>query len=154
MSQHNATKRLTAPDITARKGKDPIVSLTSYHAHTAAIADKYVDFLLVVGELFTLVVYAQLVLEGAALSAAEGIDGDTVDQIFDVLVRDFSAYATTLHGKASSTPEQQAQASHAAQEADVEAALKAGDGGTVAGRYPGGLPCSTPAAHSTGMVPA
>ena len=47
MSQHNATKRLTAPDITARKGKDPIVSLTSYHAHTAAIADKYVDFLLV-----------------------------------------------------------------------------------------------------------
>jgi len=34
-------------EITARKGKDPIVSLTSYHAHTAAIADKYVDFLLV-----------------------------------------------------------------------------------------------------------
>ena len=29
------------------EGKDPIVSLTSYHAHTAAIADKYVDFLLV-----------------------------------------------------------------------------------------------------------
>lgn len=47
MSQHVATRRLTAPEITARKGKDPIVSLTSYHAHTAAIADKYVDFLLV-----------------------------------------------------------------------------------------------------------
>ena len=47
MSQHVATRRLTAPDITARKGGDPIVSLTSYHAHTAAIADKYVDFLLV-----------------------------------------------------------------------------------------------------------
>ena len=40
-------KRLTAPEITARKGGDPIVSLTAYHAHTAAIADKYVDFLLV-----------------------------------------------------------------------------------------------------------
>lgn len=38
---------MTAPEITARKGKEPIVSLTSYHAHTAAIADKYVDFLLV-----------------------------------------------------------------------------------------------------------
>jgi 3-methyl-2-oxobutanoate hydroxymethyltransferase len=36
-----------APDITAKKGGDPIVSLTSYHAHTAAIADKYCDFLLV-----------------------------------------------------------------------------------------------------------
>ena len=47
MSQHVATRRLTAPDIAARKGGDPIVSLTSYHAHTAAIADKYVDFLLV-----------------------------------------------------------------------------------------------------------
>ncbi len=40
-------KRITSPEITARKGGDPIVSLTSYHAHTAAIADKYVDFLLV-----------------------------------------------------------------------------------------------------------
>lgn len=40
-------RRLMAPDITARKGGDPIVSLTSYHAHTAAIADKHCDFLLV-----------------------------------------------------------------------------------------------------------
>ncbi len=29
------------------KGVEPIVALTSYHAHTAAIADKYCDFLLV-----------------------------------------------------------------------------------------------------------
>lgn len=36
-----------APHITALKGERPIVSLTSYHAHTAAIADKYCDFLLV-----------------------------------------------------------------------------------------------------------
>ena len=36
-----------APDIAACKGRTPIVSLTAYHAHTAAIADKYCDFLLV-----------------------------------------------------------------------------------------------------------
>jgi 3-methyl-2-oxobutanoate hydroxymethyltransferase len=36
-----------APDIAALKGLRPIVALTSYHAHTAAIADKYCDFLLV-----------------------------------------------------------------------------------------------------------
>ena len=36
-----------APDIAARKGGDPIVALTSYHAHTAAIADNHCDFLLV-----------------------------------------------------------------------------------------------------------
>ena len=47
MSQHAPVKRLMAPDITAKKGGDPIVSLTSYHAHTAAIADRYCDFLLV-----------------------------------------------------------------------------------------------------------
>ncbi len=62
------------------------------------------DFMLVVGHLFTLVVYGQLILEQAQL---RGIDPDLVDQIFDVQVRDFSAYAVALHGKASSTPAQQ-----------------------------------------------
>ena len=47
MSVHKASRRLTAPDIAARKGSEPIVSLTAYHAHTAAIADDFVDFLLV-----------------------------------------------------------------------------------------------------------
>jgi 3-methyl-2-oxobutanoate hydroxymethyltransferase len=36
-----------APDIAAMKRVKPIIALTSYHAHTAAIADKYCDFLLV-----------------------------------------------------------------------------------------------------------
>jgi 3-methyl-2-oxobutanoate hydroxymethyltransferase len=47
MSVHNTQKRLMAPDITAMKGHGPIVALTAYHAHTAAIADRYCDFLLV-----------------------------------------------------------------------------------------------------------
>ncbi len=47
MSLQKKSPRLMAPDITAMKGVRPIVSLTSYHAHTAAIADKYCDFLLV-----------------------------------------------------------------------------------------------------------
>jgi 3-methyl-2-oxobutanoate hydroxymethyltransferase len=40
-------KRMTAPDLAAKKGLAPIVSLTAYHAHTAAIADAHCDFLLV-----------------------------------------------------------------------------------------------------------
>jgi 3-methyl-2-oxobutanoate hydroxymethyltransferase len=40
-------KRLTAPDIRARKGGAPIVCLTSYHAHTARLVDKYCDIILV-----------------------------------------------------------------------------------------------------------
>ena len=47
MVDQASQKRMTAPDIAARKGGDPIVALTAYHAHTAAIADKHVDFLLV-----------------------------------------------------------------------------------------------------------
>ncbi len=47
MSVQNKTRRLTAPDIRARKGAEPIVCLTSYHAHTATIADKHCDVILV-----------------------------------------------------------------------------------------------------------
>ncbi|AHB47578.1 3-methyl-2-oxobutanoate hydroxymethyltransferase [Hyphomicrobium nitrativorans NL23] len=47
MSVHSVNRRLMAPDISALKGDRPIVALTSYHAHTAAIADKYCDMLLV-----------------------------------------------------------------------------------------------------------
>jgi 3-methyl-2-oxobutanoate hydroxymethyltransferase len=47
MSVQQEIKRLTAPDIRARKGADPIVCLTSYHAHTARILDQHCDVILV-----------------------------------------------------------------------------------------------------------
>lgn len=47
MSVQEQIKRFTAPDIRARKGGEPIVMLTSYHAHTARLADKYCDVILV-----------------------------------------------------------------------------------------------------------
>jgi 3-methyl-2-oxobutanoate hydroxymethyltransferase len=47
MSAQQDIKRLTAPDILARKGGAPIVCLTSYHAHTARIVDKHCDVILV-----------------------------------------------------------------------------------------------------------
>jgi len=46
-SQTETVRRTTVPQIRARKGGEPIVSLTSYHAHTAALVDKYADFILV-----------------------------------------------------------------------------------------------------------
>lgn len=46
-TQTETIRRVTVPQIRDRKGGVPIVSLTSYHAHTAAIAEKYCDFLLV-----------------------------------------------------------------------------------------------------------
>jgi hypothetical protein len=62
------------------------------------------DFRLVLGRLFTLIVYAQLILEQATLT---GLDPDVLGTIFEVFVRDFSALAVELHGKASSTEAQQ-----------------------------------------------
>src|SRR3981189_553196 len=47
MSPHGERRRLTAPDIRARKGGEPIVALTSYHAHTARLLDKHCDVILV-----------------------------------------------------------------------------------------------------------
>jgi 3-methyl-2-oxobutanoate hydroxymethyltransferase len=47
MSIQAETKRLSAPDIRARKGGEPIVALTSYHAHTARILDRHCDVILV-----------------------------------------------------------------------------------------------------------
>lgn len=61
---------------------------------------KDIDFLLVLGELFTLVVYGQLVIENAKIYK---IDNDILDQIFDFMVRDFSKFALQLYSKTSST---------------------------------------------------
>jgi 3-methyl-2-oxobutanoate hydroxymethyltransferase len=47
MSVQSEMRRLTAPDIFARKGGEPIVCLTSYHAHTARIIDRHCDVILV-----------------------------------------------------------------------------------------------------------
>ena len=62
---------------------------------------KDMDFMLSgIGEIFSLIVYAHLIVENAKIY---DIDGDTVDQIFDFLVRDFSKYALNLYNKASTT---------------------------------------------------
>jgi 3-methyl-2-oxobutanoate hydroxymethyltransferase len=47
MSSQVQTGRVTVPQIRARKGREPIVSLTCYHAHTARLLDNHVDMLLV-----------------------------------------------------------------------------------------------------------
>jgi acyl-CoA dehydrogenase len=64
---------------------------------------KDIDFLLIVGELFTLVAYGQLIIENAAIKK---LDGDILDKIFDAMVRDFSKFALQLYSKTSSTEKQ------------------------------------------------
>ncbi|MBN9040321.1 MAG: 3-methyl-2-oxobutanoate hydroxymethyltransferase [Rhizobiales bacterium 62-47] len=47
MSVQSTIRRKTSADIRARKNGEPIVMLTSYHAHTAALVDRYCDVILV-----------------------------------------------------------------------------------------------------------
>ncbi|MFX1323872.1 MAG: acyl-CoA dehydrogenase family protein [Promethearchaeota archaeon] len=62
------------------------------------------DFMLTgIGNIFALIVYAHLVIENAPFY---NIDDDTVDQIFDFLIRDFSKYALNLYNKSSTIPVQ------------------------------------------------
>jgi acyl-CoA dehydrogenase len=66
---------------------------------------KDIDFLLTLGELFTLVAYGQLLIEKVAIDA---VDDDLMDQIFDFMIRDFSKFALQLFSKTSSTANQMA----------------------------------------------
>jgi acyl-CoA dehydrogenase len=62
-----------------------------------------IDFLFTLGELFTLVAYGQLIIEYFTM---HGLDQVLLEEIFDFMVRDFSAHALQLYSKTSSTPEQ------------------------------------------------
>jgi len=53
------------------------------------------DFLLAVGELFTMVAYGHLIIESAKI---EGVSDEVMNQFFDLFIRDFSAYAVDLYG--------------------------------------------------------
>jgi acyl-CoA dehydrogenase len=64
---------------------------------------KDVDFLMAGGEIFALVVYAQLLLENFRIY---DVEDDLVDQIFEFLVRDVSGHALALLGQPSSNDTQ------------------------------------------------
>ncbi len=65
---------------------------------------KDIDFLLNVGELFTLVAYGQLILENRSIY---DVDDDLIDQIFDFMVRDFSKFSLQIYGKPITNEKQQ-----------------------------------------------
>jgi len=64
------------------------------------------SFSLPLGEMFSIVVYGQLILEQAKF---DKLDPDVLNQIFDFMVRDFSKYALQLYSKPSSSEGQMAQ---------------------------------------------
>ncbi|GAB4258778.1 acyl-CoA dehydrogenase [Deferrisoma sp.] len=83
---------------------DELLKLLVEHTPNEA-QRKNTDFLLCLGELFTLVVYAQLICEAATL---HGVDADHVDAMFHAFVRDFSRLAVDLLSRPSTTEGQAA----------------------------------------------
>jgi acyl-CoA dehydrogenase len=57
---------------------------------------KNMDFLLYLGELFTLTAYGQLILEKFNM---DHFEEDLLEQIFDFMIRDFSEFALKLYSK-------------------------------------------------------
>ena len=92
------------PNIEIFKQQIEALKMFGMMATPSAEQSKDIDFLLNMGELFTLVAYGQLLIEGAAL---DGVSDDMLDQCFDVIVREFSRYALDLYHKPSATETQQ-----------------------------------------------
>jgi len=93
------------PNVTRfREQADGLLTLLQSAPLTPDQMSDDLDFQQCLAQLFTLVPYGQLILERAQL---DDTPHDVVDLIFETLVRDFSVLAVDLHGKASSTPEQQ-----------------------------------------------
>jgi hypothetical protein len=89
-----------------REQADGLCALLRAHAPDEA-QQSDLDFLLALGQLFALVVYGQLILEQAELT---GLDRHLLDEVFTILIKDFSAFAIDLHGKAATTEKQAAWA--------------------------------------------
>ncbi|MFJ7176139.1 acyl-CoA dehydrogenase family protein [Streptomyces massasporeus] len=92
------------PNVTRLREQADALSEFVATAAPDAEQSRDLDLVLSIGQLFALVVHGQLVLEQAGLT---GLDEDVLDELFAVLVRDFSGHAVELHGKDSATEQQQ-----------------------------------------------
>ena len=78
-------------------------------AAPSSAQSKDIDFMLAVGEIFSIISYSTLILEQMEIGGpyAKDVDSDTLDQVFSVFVRDISGHAVELYEKVSATEEQQ-----------------------------------------------
>jgi len=106
-----AYNRVDLPNVNVFKEQIQVFTefLVASAADPAAVASQSEDigFLLSMGELFTLVVYGQLIIEYRDLRPGD-LPDELLDQIFDFMVRDFSKYALEIHQKPNATEGQMA----------------------------------------------
>ncbi|MDM8526196.1 acyl-CoA dehydrogenase [Desulfococcaceae bacterium HSG8] len=100
---NTAYNSFNLPNLDIFKSQTEVLKAFLIKARPSEAQARDIDFLLTLGELFTLVAYGQLILENAKIY---DIGDDLVDQIFDFFVRDFSKFALQLYSKPSSTEDQ------------------------------------------------
>jgi len=100
---HKAFELYNLPNLTIFKEQVELFKESLIKAPSSPEQQKDTEMMLAVGDIFTLIPYAQLILENAKIYK---LDEAILDQIFDFMVRDFSKYALELHNKPSSTEAQ------------------------------------------------
>jgi acyl-CoA dehydrogenase len=100
-----AYNSIELPNLTIFKTQIEVLKELLLTAPPTKEQQKDIDFLLILGELFTLVAYGQLIIENAKINK---VDDRLLDQIFDFMIRDFSKFAMQLYSKTSSTDQQMA----------------------------------------------
>ncbi|MGE0085055.1 MAG: acyl-CoA dehydrogenase family protein [Desulfococcaceae bacterium] len=98
-----AYNSVTLPNVSIFKEQIAVLKDLLIKAAPDKEQTRDIDFLLSLGELFSLVVYGQLIIEKTNM---ENTDKDLVDQIFDFMVRDFSKFALQIYSKPGTTAQQ------------------------------------------------
>ncbi len=91
-----AYDRVDLPNVNIFKQQIELLREMLLKATPDKVQAKNMDFLLYLGEMFTLVAYGQLILEKFFM---DGFEEDLLEQIFDFMIRDFSEYALKLYSK-------------------------------------------------------
>ncbi len=100
---HKAFELYDLPNLTIFKEQVETFKESLIKAPSTPEQQKDTDIMLAMGNMFTLIPYAQLILENAKIY---NTDEAVLDQIFDFLVRDFAKHALEFHNKPSSTDAQ------------------------------------------------
>lgn len=98
-----AYNSVTLPNIEIFKQQINVFKEFLFAARPNEQQSKDIDFLLSLGEIFSLVAYGQLIIENSKIY---NIEDDLLDQIFDFMIRDFSKFALQIYSKTSSTDKQ------------------------------------------------
>jgi len=88
-----AYKGMESPNIALFRDQVELFRRLLIEAPPTAEQAGNIDYMLAAGQLFTLVVYAQLILENARIYA---VNGDLLEEIFAILIRDFSSFALQM----------------------------------------------------------